>query len=221
MIFFDIDGTLIDHASASAAASLVFFDQFAGAIPLSREQFPVEWERILHKHFDRFCRGEISVWEQRRARMREVFAAPSLPNDEADSRYRIFVREYETLTQPYDDVAPCLQALAGKAMGIISNGTRDQQIGKLRRAGLLQYFSVMVFPEETGLGKPDSCIFLEACRRAGQAPENCAHIGDNIESDVIASRALGMKGIYLSRTGDSSAAPPAISTLHDLCSILQ
>jgi putative hydrolase of the HAD superfamily len=221
MIFFDIDGTLIDHASASSAASLVFFDRFADTIPFSREQFPVEWERILHKHFDRFCRGEISVWEQRRARMREVFAALSLSDDESDSRYRIFVGEYETLTQPYEDVAPCLQALSGKRMGIISNGTRDQQIGKLRRAGLLQHFSVMVFPEETGLGKPDSSIFLEACRRAGESPMECAHVGDNIESDVVASRALGMKGIYLSRSGDSSAAPPSIFTLRDLCSILQ
>jgi putative hydrolase of the HAD superfamily len=221
MIFFDIDGTLIDHASASAAASLIFFDQFSAAVPFTRQQFPAAWEKILHKHFDRFCRGEISVWEQRRARMRDVFAAPSLSDDEADSRYRIFVREYETFTQPYDDVTPCLRALTGTRMGIISNGTRDQQIGKLRRAGLLQYFSVMVFPEETGLGKPASCIFLEACRRAGERPEQCAHVGDNIEADVVASRALGMKGIYLSRQQSALVSPPAISTLHDLCSVLQ
>jgi beta-phosphoglucomutase-like phosphatase (HAD superfamily) len=43
MIFFDIDGTLIDHASASAQASLIFFDQFPGAIPFARSEYPAAW----------------------------------------------------------------------------------------------------------------------------------------------------------------------------------
>jgi len=44
MIFFDIDGTLIDHATASAEASLMFFDHFPGAIPFTRHQYPAAWE---------------------------------------------------------------------------------------------------------------------------------------------------------------------------------
>src|SRR5215467_4954256 len=148
MIFFDIDGTVIDHASASAAASLNFFDRFPGAIPFQRAAFPAIWEGILNKHFNRFCRGELSLWGQRRARMREVFDAPELSDDEADSRYRAFIGEYESLTRAYDDAAPCLNALAGERLGIISNGARDQQMGKLQRARLLGYFSVFVFSED-------------------------------------------------------------------------
>lgn len=220
MIFFDIDGTLIDHASASAAASLVFFDKYPGAIPFSREEFPVAWEEILNKHFDRFCRGELSLWEQRRARMREVFAAPEMSDAEADSRYRAFVREYEKLTQAYDDAAGCLAKLAGRPLGIISNGPRDQQIGKLQRAGLLKYFSVMVCSEDVGQGKPSPSIFIEACRRAGDSPDNCVHIGDNIEADVLASRALGMRGIHLNRSGTLPPDPLAISTLASLPALI-
>jgi FMN phosphatase YigB (HAD superfamily) len=44
MIFFDIDGTLIDHARASAAASLCFYDYFSGGMPCDRQEFPVIWE---------------------------------------------------------------------------------------------------------------------------------------------------------------------------------
>jgi putative hydrolase of the HAD superfamily len=216
MIFFDIDGTLIDHASASAAASLALFDQFPGAVPFPRAKFPAIWEEILEKHFNRFCRGEISLWEQRRARMRDAFAAPEMSDTEADSRYYVFVREYEQLTRAYADAGPCIEAFAGQRLGIISNGAKEQQIGKLRRAGLLQYFSVMVYSEDVGLGKPSSSIFLEACRRAGETPDECVYIGDNIETDVVPSRALGMRGIHLSRLGKSSAAPPVISTLSEL-----
>src|SRR5947209_18285654 len=118
MIFFDIDGTLIDHASASAAASLIFFDRFPGAIPFSRDEYPAAWEQILNKHFNRCCRGEVSLWEQRRARMRDVFATPEMSDDEADARYRIFIREYEDLTRLFADAEPCLQHLAGERLGI-------------------------------------------------------------------------------------------------------
>ena len=220
MIFFDIDGTLIDHASASAAASLALFDQFQGAIPFERTEFPAIWEEILEKHFNRFCRGEISLWEQRRARMGEVFALPQMSDAEADSRYYVFVREYEMLTRAYGDSAECLQKLAGRPLGIISNGVREQQIGKLQRAGLLKYFSVMVYSEDIGLGKPSPSIFLEACRRAGEPPQKCVHIGDNIEADVFASRDVGMHGIHLSRPGRSPVPPPVISTLRDLPQLL-
>ena len=199
MIFFDIDGTVIDHASASAAASLSFFDQFAGVIPYVRQEFPAAWEEILNKHFNRFSRGEISLWDQRRARMRDVFGAPEMSDDEADSRYRAFVGEYESLTRAYDDALPCLNALAGERLGIISNGARDQQIGKLKRAGLFRYFSVLVFAEDVGLGKPHHSIFIEACNQAGEDPAQCIHVGDDIAADVMGSHALGIKAVWLDR----------------------
>jgi len=217
MIFFDIDGTLIDHASASAAASVRLHDHFAGKIPFSRDEFPVIWETALMKHFNRFCRGEISVWEQRRARIRDVFGNPALSDDDAIARYFVFIKHYEALTQPYADAAPALARLAGKRLGIISNGARDQQIGKLQRAGLLDYFSVMVFSEDAGLGKPAPAIFLEACRRAGENPADCIHVGDDITCDIEGSQAAGITPIWLARAGASSQVNCAqISTLTEL-----
>lgn len=220
MIFFDIDGTLIDHASASANASLNFFDHFSGAIPFTREEFPARYEEILNKHFDRFCRGEVSIWQQRRDRMRDIFAAPELSDADADSRYQIFIRDYESQTRAFDDAAPCLEQLAGRPLGIISNGAREQQIGKLSRAGLLKYFSVMIFSDDVGLGKPAPNIFLEACRGAGEDPGGCSHVGDNIEADVIPSRALGMRGVCLDRGGGLTLDAPVITTLSELPEVL-
>lgn len=220
MIFFDIDGTLIDHASASAEASRRLFDLFPGQIPFAREQFPAAWEEILNKHFDRFCRGEISLWEQRRARLREAFGAPAMSDYEVDSRYNTFIGEYEQLTRAYDDAAECLESLAGQPFGVISNGARDQQIGKLRRAGLLKYFSVFVFSDDVGRGKPHPSIFLEACRRAGKSPVECVHIGDDLIADVEASLSLGMTSIWLDRlqSAERPVSATRITTLRDLCS---
>ena len=234
MIFFDIDGTLIDHASASAYASLALYDHFSGQIPSARDSFPVVWEEILNRHFNRFCRGEISIWDQRRERMREVFAAPELSDSEADARYHVFIREYEQRTRAYDDAEPCLQKLSPTSpktgekwgthrLGIISNGAREQQLGKLRRAGLLPHFSVLVFSEDVGLGKPDSRIFLEACRLAGDEPAACIHVGDDVMADVNASSALGIRPIWVDRVGAGKSEVPArrITSLLHLASVLE
>src|SRR5262249_39684364 len=148
MIFFDIDGTLIDHASASAAASLRFHDRYPGMIPHPRADFPEIWESILMKHFNRFTNGELSVWEQRRERMREVFGDPALSEAECDSRYRVFMSYYEPATQAYPDAESALDRFNGVELGIISNGVREQQITKLERAGFLQHFTVLVFSED-------------------------------------------------------------------------
>lgn len=222
MIFFDIDGTLIDHLSASAAASLALYDQFPGQIPFTRAAFPAIWESIMDRHFTRFCRGEISLWEQRRARIRESFGCPDLKDAEADRRYYVFIREYEQLTRPFDDAAPCLAKLIGKKLGIISNGAREQQLGKLRRTGLLEYFSVTAFSEDTGFGKPHPSIFQEACRRAGENPRDCVHIGDDLTNDVHASHAFGMCPVWIDRIGSATNTVPAprIMSLADLATVL-
>ena len=217
MIFFDIDGTLIDHAAASAAASLSFYDNFPGKIPFPREGFPAIWDAIVDKHFNRYCRAEISIWEQRRARMREAFGDDKLPDTECDARYRVYIREYELLTGPYDDALACLKELKGTPLGIISNGARDQQTGKLARAGLLPYFSVLVFSEDVGIGKPAARIFEEACRQAGAKPEDCVHVGDDLSADVRGSAAAGIRAVWLDRMGRDTAFvdAPRIPSLLD------
>ena len=223
MIFFDIDGTLIDHATASAAASLALYDHFLGAIPFARGEFPETWEDIMNRHFDRFCRGEISVWEQRRRRMRDAFHDPKLTDAECDSRYRVFIQHYESQTQAFDDVVPCLKRLAGNRLGIISNGIRGQQIGKLQRAGILQYFEVMIFSEDVGLGKPDPKIFVEACRLARQNPLECIHVGDDLKADIGGGLAAGLKPVWLDRNGlrADGITVPRIPSLHHLTTALK
>ena len=223
MIFFDIDGTLIDHLSASAAASLALYDQYCGQIPFTRDEFPAVWESIMDVHYNRFTRGEISLWEQRRARIRDSFGAPVLTDAEADERYYVFIREYENLTRAYDDAAPCLEKLAGQKLGIISNGVGDQQLGKLRRAGILEYFSVTAFPEDTGFGKPHPSIFEEACRRAGVDTRDCVYVGDDLINDIHASHALGIRPIWIDRTGSTANGVPArkINSLSELASALE
>jgi putative hydrolase of the HAD superfamily len=135
----------------------------------------------------------------------------------------VFIREYENLTRAYDDAAPALQNLAGHRLGIISNGVGDQQLGKLRRAGFVDHFTVMAFPEDTGFGKPHPSIFQEACRRAGEDPRHCVYVGDDLVNDIHASHALGIRPIWIDRVGSGNEGVPArrITSLVELVTALE
>jgi putative hydrolase of the HAD superfamily len=44
--------------------------------------------------------------------------------------------------------------------------------------------------------KPDAEIFRSTLARAGVAPEQAVHIGDNPEADVVGAQAVGMRGAH-------------------------
>lgn len=80
----------------------------------------------------------------------------------------------------------------GYTLGIISNliGTREIP-DWLVAEGFAPYFKSVALSSVLGIRKPDPAIYLEAARRAGVEPENCAYIGDNLKRDVTGTRAAG------------------------------
>jgi len=201
MIFFDIDNTLIDQRRAEAAAAAPFLQRYGASLerPVSVETFCRCWRRLRDKHAREFLSGRISAVEQRRRRVRELFSPRPLGDAEADQVYDFFDRHYRAAWILYDDVLPCLRALAGLPLGIISNGSAAQQRAKLRATGIENFFSLVVVSEEAGAAKPRRRIFVEACRRAGKPSAECIYVGDRFEVDALASRAAGMHGLWLNR----------------------
>ncbi len=206
MILFDIDETFVNHKQAQICAARLFLSQFNHLLPHSEDEFCALWDSVMLKYFGTFTRGEISFSEHRRRRIRELFAEvnPILPDSETNARFEIYLRSYEDSWTLFDDVLPCLCALSGHRLGIISNGNTDQQKLKLHRLGLESRFEVVVISEEVGVAKPKPQIFLEGCRRALLKPQDCVYVGDNLEVDVLGSQSVGMRAIWLNRTGTSS-----------------
>lgn len=201
MIFFDIDNTLIDQRRAERAAAAPFLAEYGELLarPLSIEQCCRHWQGLREKHNRDFLRGAISAAEQRRRRMRELFAPRPLSDAEADRGYEFFQNHYRAAWRLYDDVLPCLRACAATPLGIISNGSTALQRDKLSSTGVAGFFSLVVISDDVGAAKPAREIFLEACRRARRHPEQCVYVGDRFDIDALASRAAGMRGIWLNR----------------------
>ena len=101
----------------------------------------------------------------------------------------------------YPDALPAVQALhaAGYTLGIISDwGTRlAHRI--LLPLGLGRYFDFMVVSASVRWAKPGLPLYAEALRRAGVAPHEAVHIGDNYVLDVLGARAAGITPVLLDR----------------------
>jgi putative hydrolase of the HAD superfamily len=221
MVFFDIDETLLDQRSAEAAAARAFLAVYATelAYPYSTAEFCAVWRWLREKHSPAFFAGTISAHEQRRRRVRELFARSgrSLCDAEADCRIELYESHYRSSWRLFEDVRPALTALGDYRCGVISNGSLLQQRHKLEQTSIASHFELVLVSEEIGAAKPAREIFLAACRRAGVNPSHCVYVGDRFDHDVLPSRAVGMQPYWICRRASSeSTAEEVIGSLTDL-----
>jgi putative hydrolase of the HAD superfamily len=198
MIFFDLDGTLLDHDAAERRGA----QAFAAVFGLEESGFLARWREVSGRHIDRFLAGEIDFAEQRRLRVREVLGR-ELTNDEADDVSKVYLDAYESGWRLYPDVLPCLIRLEGARLGVITNGNREQQLKKLEVMSIRGRFALIVTSDDAGAAKPDSDIFRVACGRAGVPPETSTYIGDRLNTDARAATRAGLRGIWLDRAANN------------------
>jgi putative hydrolase of the HAD superfamily len=117
--------------------------------------------------------------------------------------------------EPYlvDGAADALKEIgdSGAKLALISNtgrtpGKAMRQV--MQRLGILSFFEVTTFSNETGFLKPDGRIFETTLSKLGIAPGNAVHIGDHPLLDVQGSKQFGMKCIHVTRYA------PKIDALH-------
>ncbi len=102
----------------------------------------------------------------------------------------------------FGDVVPALKLLKdrGLILGVISNLRRDMdQLSE--RLGLDPFLDFCMTSTEAGAEKPHTPIFRAALERAGVAPGEAAHVGDQYHSDVKGARAVGITPVLLDRDG--------------------
>lgn len=222
MIFFDIDDTLLDDRHAQDEAARGLWRAYRHELPCSEDEFPALWDAISARHYRTFTTGEVSFIEQRRRRIREAFRQPRLADTEVDARFSVYLAHHEASWSLFADALPCLDALAVRRIGVISNGDAQQQRCKLRATHIMERFEIILISGDIGIPKPQPDIFLHACRLAGEPPSACVYVGDNPVFDVHGSRAVGMTGVWLNRRGASidTVDEPIIQTLAALPALL-
>ena len=176
-MLFDLDGTLIDSAPDLAGASNDM--RLARGLPA----LPYECLRPMVGSGARGMVGAafgVGPEETGFQALREEFL----------SRYELRMTQG---TRVFADMLPVLKALEARAClwGIVTNKAMRFTEPLVRALGLQGRAAVVIAGDTTAHAKPHPAPLLEAARRMGFEPCQCAYVGDDLR-DVQAGRAAGM-----------------------------
>ena len=104
-----------------------------------------------------------------------------------------------------------LRALEAKHVrkAVVTSTRRESASRKLLNAGLLSFFEFIVGGDEISKSKPDPEIYLTACRRLGEDPEDCLALEDS-DNGVLSAFAAGLMVIQVP---DLLQPSPQVKTL--------
>ena len=213
-VLFDLDDTLLDGAAAAESG----LRRLAARSPgVSWAAAVAAWDEAFAEHFPRYLAGAITMAQSRAARIRTWADRLGVPVEAgAEPEWFEWYRAgYEAGWAGFADVGPCLDALAGLRLGVITNGDGEQQRAKVAALGLAGRFEAVIVSGDAGFAKPDARIFGLAAARVGVPAERCLFIGDNRAGDAVGAQAAGMLGVWLNRRAEPAPddAVPQISSL--------
>lgn len=228
VVFFDLDGTLVDHRSAvwEAIGRIVRAAPNATAPP---EELAAWWWALEGRHMREYLAGQCSFTEHHRRRLRSFLPALGEPVPEDPRLLDAWMAEryltaFEESWRCYPDVRPCLENLKrlprGPRLAVLTNGDPGQQRAKLARFGLLEYFEAVLTPSELGAAKPGA--YAAACRWMRTDPGQAVNVGDMLDGDVHAAALARLTGVWLDRGidfvtgGPSPAADRAVRRIERL-----
>ncbi|MDH4420054.1 MULTISPECIES: HAD family hydrolase [Bacillus] len=225
MVFFDIDGTLLDYDTAEKNGISHFFQKYKDIFSGNELEAMKLWHELSEEYFNKFLSKELSFQEQQWVRMYHLFKAfgVNLSPWESQHRFKQYIELYKNNWTPFEDVHYTLQTLqqGGHLLGIISNGDYEQQVEKLTALNILQYFKYIFTSSEIGISKPDPVIFQRAVLQSNLAIKDCYYVGDRLETDAISSTTAGMHGIWLNRNNSLQKYDiPTIRSLHEILAII-
>ncbi|MED2931247.1 HAD family hydrolase [Bacillus wiedmannii] len=225
MIFFDVDGTLLNYEAAERNGIIDFFQVYSTIFSGNELEATKVWQELSEEYFNKFLSKELSFQEQQGMRMYHLFKTYgiNLSPEESQHRFNQYIELYKNNWAAFEDVHYTLQTLKqeGHSLGIISNGDYEQQVEKLTALNILQYFQYISTSSEIGVSKPDPEIFQRTVLQLNLEMKDCYYIGDRLETDAISSTVAGMQGIWLNRGNlPLKCDVPTICSLHEIITMI-
>ncbi len=118
----------------------------------------------------------------------------------AVARHYIDRFERGEFVQLFPDTLTALEAVRqmGRRAAIVSN-FGAYLLDFLNHCGIADHFEFAIISACEGCEKPQPEIFLRALKRAGVQPERALFIGDSLEEDYRAAKAVGMHALLVDR----------------------
>lgn len=186
-VIFDLDDTLFDcTGQLTEPARLRAAEVLAAAIPDTDVH-------VLHRRqaelADRFSSSDS---------IREIAGSHGLSADVAESALTAYNRDEVEDIAPFPDTLVTLDELALRNYGfcLVTTGRPERQRRKIHRLGLRGYFSeeegTLFFHDDRVHREKDGAL-RSAVRRYDLPPGRILSVGDKLDSEIAASRRLGMR----------------------------
>lgn len=213
LIIFDLDGTLLDHESAVKSGLEAFYATHGRALGLALPELERQWQELLQQYYALYLSGRCSFQDQRRSRIRELFAAggATLTEQGVDSAFAIYAEAYVAGCRTFPEVPEALAQLREFRLAVLTNGDGNQQRAKLAAAGLVNCFEEVFVSSEIGLAKPNPAAFRRVAARMGVQVRDCVFIGDDPEVDIHGAMQAGMSPILVARRAELTPPPDIVA----------
>lgn len=198
-LLLDLDDTLVNSGQVYDRALRFSSDFLAEKYNLNRDDFyKIVYEKhlIVHRNFPTVHtrHSRILVFRLALEDVMDDYDLALLPDVE-DLYWDFFMKNIKV----YPGVTDALEFLGkrGVKIAVVSDGSLELRIRKLKTVGLLQYLDELVASEEVIFEKPFSAIFTLALSRLKVEPENAVMLGNDYKSDVRGAQLVGLKaGIF-------------------------
>lgn len=206
-VWLDLDDTLWDFRGNSLISLHELYD-LAG---LSRFWPDVQsWIDDYHRTNDRlwkaYSTGDITRDFLRMERFRQPLTSRGCPDDEARRRSTEMDPAYlgmlARMSGTVNGALPLLERLRRNyRIGILSNGFKEVQYGKMHSSGIDRHVDCVVLSDEIDVNKPSPAIYEYACRKAGTDAAHSLLVGDNPDTDIVGAIRSGWRAIWLNPDG--------------------
>jgi YjjG family noncanonical pyrimidine nucleotidase len=198
-LLFDADGTILDYRAAEAyslkaAASFFGEDVNEKALKLYQEINSAFWAELE--------KGTITSLELRVRRF-ETLSARMGWDISAEEFSRVYLHELGQSGFMMPGAAQMLKGLPGGIKkAIITNGIKDTQYGRLKKASLMGTFDEIIISEEAGVAKPAAGFFDYTLERIGSRDkDDMLIIGDSLSSDIAGGAGYGIDTCWFNPEG--------------------
>jgi HAD superfamily hydrolase (TIGR01509 family) len=182
-VVFDLDGVIVDSEHVWDAA---------------REALARERGGRWHENAQRDMMGMSSVeWSRY---MHDVIGLEDPPEEISAEVVRRLEGIYREELPLIEGAAVAVARLAGRwLLGVASSSNRRIIDLVLELADLDRFFRATVSSEEVPRGKPAPDVYLEAARRLGADPRQCAAVEDS-HNGILSAGAAGMRVVAIPNT---------------------
>ena len=194
-VFIDIDGTLLDFEACVEESMRL------GLIERGIDYKP-EMLDTFHSINDGLWRdlekGKLTFERLLEIRWKTVFEALGIELDGPEFERYFRARLHESAI-PMEGSYDMLKYLSGKyRLFAASNGPHEQQVKRMEKAGMKEFFEEIFTSGKIGAEKPSADFFEYCFKSAGEIkPEESVMLGDSLTSDMRGGADFGMETIWL------------------------